>query len=82
MTIKFIAAAFATAAFVSGAVCNYQALAEDANFGEESMAKQGKRAINASVRNTRPATDRHKDARACLDKDKNEAIIRCAQKYR
>jgi len=35
-----------------------------------------------SVRNTRPRTDRHKDARACLDAGNNESIIRCAEKYR
>jgi len=59
-----------------------RAMTEDTKFGEETMSKNGKRAITASVRNTRPAIDRHKDARHCLDGGKNKAIIECAQRYR
>jgi hypothetical protein len=35
-----------------------------------------------AVRNMRPKADRHKDARVCLEAGKNEAIIKCANKYR
>ena len=48
----------------------------------QPMTKPQKPVTTVSVRNTRPRTDRHKDARACLDAGKTEAIIRCAQKYR
>jgi hypothetical protein len=48
----------------------------------QPMTKSQKPVTTASVRNTRPRTDRHKDARACLDARNNEAIIRCAEKYR
>jgi hypothetical protein len=59
-----------------------QAIAEDTKFSEDGMAKNSKRDIAVSVRNTRPANDHHRDARKCLDGDKNEALIKCAQKYR
>lgn len=48
----------------------------------QPMTKLQKPVTTVSVRNTRPRTDRHKDARACLDAGNNAAIIRCAQKYR
>jgi hypothetical protein len=48
----------------------------------QTLTKPQKQVTTVSVRNTRPRTDRHKDARACLDAGNNEAIIRCAQKYR
>ncbi len=37
---------------------------------------------NVRLRAGRPATERHADARACLDKGDNLAIIKCAEKYR
>lgn len=48
----------------------------------QPMTKPQKPVTTASVRNTRPQHDRHKDARACLDAGNNESIIRCAEKYR
>mgnify|MGYP001302727661 CR=1 FL=1 len=48
----------------------------------QPMAKPEKQQTTVSVRNTRPRVDPHKDARACLDAGNNEAIIRCAEKYR
>lgn len=48
----------------------------------QPMTKPQKQVTTVSVRNTRPRTDRHKDARACLDAGNNESIIRCAKKYR
>jgi hypothetical protein len=48
----------------------------------QNMANGGKVPAIKSVRNTRPKRDRHKDARACLDKTDNKAIIKCAHKYR
>lgn len=48
----------------------------------QPMTKPQKQVTTVSVRNTRPRTDRHKDARACLDAGNNESIIRCAEKYR
>jgi hypothetical protein len=54
----------------------------EAKSGGRSMTKPRKQVATVSVRNARPPTDRHKDARACLDAGKNEAIIRCAEKYR
>ena len=48
----------------------------------QPMTKPQKPVTTVSVRNTRPRTDRHKDARACLDAGNNEKIIRCAEKYR
>lgn len=78
MQIKPILGATAVVACLSGA----QAIAEDSKFPEDGMAKNSKRDIATQARDTRPANDRHKDARKCLDEDKNEAIIKCAQKYR
>ena len=82
MQIKFILAAAGTVACLSGAIFGMQAIAEDTKFSEDGRAKNSKRDIADSVRNTRPAKDHHKDARKCLDEDKNEAIIKCARKYR
>jgi hypothetical protein len=82
MQIKFFLAAVGTLACLSGGIFSFQAMAEDTKFEEEGMAKNSKRDITVSVRNTRPATDRHKDARRCLDAGKNEAISKCANKYR
>lgn len=48
----------------------------------QPMTKPQKPVTAVSVRNTRPRTDRHKDARVCLDAGNNERIIRCAEKYR
>lgn len=48
----------------------------------QPTTKPQKPVTTASVRNTRPRTDHHKDARACLDTGNNESIIRCAEKYR
>jgi len=47
----------------------------------ESSIKTTKPTRTTSVRNTRPQTDGHKDARACLKAGSNEAIARCARKY-
>jgi len=77
----------------SGETFILQAMAEDeadaktekdpeANAEEQHMAKTVKPVKTVSVRNTRPRIDRHKDARACLDAGKNEAVIKCANKYR
>jgi hypothetical protein len=82
MQIKFILAAAGTVACLSGAIFGMQAIAENSKFSEDGMAKNSKRDIADSVRNTRPAKDHHKDARKCLNEGKNEAVIRCAQKYR
>lgn len=82
MQIKFFIGAVGTLACLSGGLLSLQAIAEDSKFGEDGMAKNSKRDITVSVRNTRPATDRHKDARRCLDAGKNEAISKCANKYR
>jgi len=46
------------------------------------MAQPSKPDAPVAVRNTRPKTDRHRDARACLDAGNNAAIIKCANKYR
>lgn len=46
------------------------------------MAQSSKPEAPLAVRNTRPKADRHRDARACLEAGKNEAIIKCANKYR
>ena len=46
------------------------------------MTKPMRKTATVSIRNTRPQTDAHKDARGCLNAGKNESIIRCAQKYR
>jgi hypothetical protein len=48
--------------------------------GEQNTAAK-KPTTTGKVRNTRPAADHHKDARACLDAKKNETIIKCANKY-
>lgn len=82
MQIKFILAAVGTFAYLSSAIFSMQAIAENTKFSDDGMAKNSKRDIAGSVHNTRPAKDHHKDARKCLDGDKNEAIIKCAQKYR
>ena len=81
MQIRFILAAAGTVACLSGAIFSMPAIAENTKFSEDGMAKNSKRDI-AEAHNTRPAKDHHKDARKCLDGDKNEAIIKCAQKYR
>ena len=76
----------------TGEIFILQAMAEDeadaksgkaleARAEEQHMQKSGKPAPTKSVRNTRPKTDHHKDARACLDAGKNEAIVKCANKY-
>ena len=49
--------------------------------GEQNTTATKKPTTTVKVRNTRPAIDRHKDARACLDAKKNETIIKCANKY-
>ncbi|HEX7955017.1 MAG TPA: hypothetical protein VF523_18295 [Burkholderiales bacterium] len=49
---------------------------------QDDMMKTGKPAATATVRNTRPKVDRHKDARACLEMANNKAVIKCANKYR
>ena len=82
MQIKFILAAAGTVACLSGAIFSMPAIAENSKFSEDGMAKNSKRDIADSVRNTRPAKDHHSDARKCLNKDKKEAVIKCAQKYR
>ena len=82
MQIKFLLAAVATLTCLSGGMSS-PVLAEKTKFGEEDgMAKNSKRDIDVAVRNTRPAKDHHKDARRCLDAGKNEAISKCANKYR
>jgi len=82
MQIKFILTAAGTLACLSGGICCTLAIAEDTKFSEDGMAKNSKRDITVPVRNTRPAKDHHKDARKCLDADKKETVIKCAQKYR
>ena len=82
MQIKMFLAAMGTLACLSGGIFSLQAMAENTQFGEDGMAKNSKRDITVSVRNTRPATDRHKDARRCLDAGKSAAISKCANKYR
>ena len=82
MRIKFMLAAAGILGCLSGAICSMQASAEETKFSEDGMAKNSKRDITTSVRNTRPAKDQHKDARKCLDAGQNEAIIKCARKYR
>ena len=82
MQIKFILATAGTVAFLSNAIFSMQAIAENTKFSEDGMAKNSKRDIADSVRDTRPAKDHHRDARKCLDKDKNEDVIKCARKYR
>jgi len=61
----------------SGENSSLQAMADDQAGGQHM-----KPAATVSVRNTRPRTDGHKDVRACLDAGKNDAIIKCANKYR
>ena len=78
MQIKSLLASAATVAFLSGGLLSSQAIAEKTRF-DEGMSNHGKRSISV---NTRPATDRHKDARRCLDGKNNESIIKCAHKYR
>lgn len=57
-------------------------VAPQAKSEEQDMMKTAKPVTTMSVRNTRPRIDRHKDARACLDAGNNEAVIKCANKYR
>jgi hypothetical protein len=82
MQIKLILAAVGTFVCLSGAMFSLQAMAEETKFSEDAMSKEGKRAIDVQVRNTRPANDHRKDARACLDAKTNETIVKCASKYR
>jgi len=56
--------------------------APEATSDGQPMTKPQKPVTTVSVRNTRPRTDRHKDARACLNAGNNGRIIRCAEKYR
>jgi hypothetical protein len=49
---------------------------------QQPITKTRKAIAAVAVRNTRPRTDPHRDARACLGAGNNEAIIRCAEKYR
>ncbi len=82
MKSRTILGAAGMAACLSCAAIGTNALAEKSKFAEDGMARNSKRDIDVSVRNTRPARDRHMDARKCLKGDKNEDIIKCAQKYR
>ena len=59
-----------------------QAKTGQADPAEQDMANTGKAPATTSIRNTRPKFDRHKDARACLNEANNNAIIKCANKYR
>ena len=61
-----------------------KALAKPGQAGpaERDMTNAGKAPATTSVRNTRPKFDRHKDARACLDKADVKSIIKCANRYR
>ena len=97
MHIKSIVAAAVAAGCLLTSVAGTAALSEDKgnattekdpearSSGEpvtaEPMAQSSKSALQ-TMRNTRPKADRHRDARACLEAGKNEAIIRCANKYR
>ena len=97
MQIKSIVAAAVAAACMLTSMAGSAAMSEDKvnattekdpearSSGEpmtaEPMAQTSKSALQA-IRNTRPKADRHRDARACLEAGKNEAIIRCANKYR
>jgi len=56
--------------------------AAEAALDTQPMTKSGKSAATVSVRSTRPRNDPHKDARVCLTAGNNDAIIRCAEKYR
>jgi hypothetical protein len=49
---------------------------------EQPLQKARKVDTTVSVRSTRPQNEPHKDARACLDAGNNEAVIKCAEKYR
>jgi hypothetical protein len=49
---------------------------------EKQMTRTQTSDTDVSVRNTRPRTDPHGDARACLNAGNNQAIIRCTEKYR
>jgi hypothetical protein len=53
-----------------------------ADAAEQQMANTGTAPATKPVRNTRPKIDRHRDARACLDKADIKAVIKCANKYR
>jgi hypothetical protein len=97
MQIKSIVAAAVAAACMLTSMAGSAAMSEDKvnattekdpearSSGEpmtvEPMAQTSKSALQ-TIRNTRPKADRHRDARACLEAGKNEAIIRCANKYR
>lgn len=82
MQTKLILGAAGFVVCLCGAVSGTNALADKTQFSDDGMAKNSKRDIDASVRNTRPAKDHHKDARKCLGGGGNEEIIKCAQKYR
>ena len=86
MQIKSIIAAAGALAclFLEGTAIAADAPTASVNAASEQqdMTKAGKPAATVSMRNTRPHTERHKDARACLDAGKNQAIIKCANKYR
>jgi hypothetical protein len=56
--------------------------AAEATSDTPSMTESGKSVATVSVRSTRPQNDPHKDARVCLNAGNNDAIIRCAEKYR
>jgi hypothetical protein len=55
---------------------------EAASEEAQPMTKTQKSVPSVAARNTRPRIDPHKDARACLDAGNNEAVIKCAEKYR
>jgi hypothetical protein len=78
MQTRSILGAAGVIACLSGA----PAIAEDSKFAEDGMARNSKRDIDHTARNTRPAKDHHKDARKCLDMGKNEDVIKCARKYK
>ena len=88
MQIKSVIAAAGVIAFM---LVGCPALAADAanieqdpeaRLGEQHAMKAGKPGTTIAVHNTRPRTDRHKDARKCLNAGNNAAISSCAHKYR
>ncbi len=79
---KFILGVAGFIVCLSSGIFGTQGIAEEAKFSEDGMAKNNKRDIAVSVRNTRPPNDHHRDARECLKGDKNEDIVKCAQKFR
>ena len=54
----------------------------EARLGDQHAMKGGRPGTNVAVQNSRPRTDRHKDARKCLNVGNNAAIASCANKYR